>query len=216
MKRFTWKKNLFFLFGLTLLGVCVTLIQKTNLGMSAWDAFNRNLYEGIPMEYKFLNPLVAMILITVAYLLQKKRFSLWMLFPLVISFYVGLVIDVLLTVIPSVVELSIFFNLGYLFLAIIVCAIGLNFILYCNYPLPALDELCFAIAKKLHVSFGKGKLIGEVIAIVLTVIVGLLFSFQSEWFFIGPTTLIFGLLIGFAVDFFKKPIQKGLDKLNDY
>jgi len=215
MKRFTWKKNLFFIIGLTFLGVCVTLIQQTNLGMSAWDAFNRNLYEGIPLEYKFLNPLVAMILITIAYLLQRKRFSLWMLFPLVISFYVGLVIDLLLKVIPSVVELSLLFNLGYLFLAIIICAIGLNFILYCNYPLPALDELCYAISQKLHVTFGKGKMVGEIIAILLTLVVGLLFSFESEWFFIGPTTIIFGLFIGFAVDVFKKPIHKGLDKLNE-
>lgn len=211
---FTIKKSLIFGMGLTLLGVCVTLIQQTNLGMSAWDAFNRNLYEGIPLEYKFLNPIVALVLISFAYLLQKKKPSLWMLFPLLISFYVGFVIDLLLLVIPSVASLSILWNLIYLLSAIVICAIGLNFILYCEYPLPALDELCNGIAKKLHTTFGKGKLIGELIAIVLTVIVGFLFSFEEEFFFIGPTTLIFGLLIGFVVDFFKKPIHSLLVRLD--
>ncbi|MGD9909334.1 MAG: YitT family protein [Candidatus Izemoplasmatales bacterium] len=212
--KFTPKKNAIFFLGLTLLGVCVTLIQQTNLGMSAWDAFNRNLYEGIPLEYKYLNPIVALVLISIAYLLQKKKPSVWMLFPLVISFYVGLVIDLLLLIIPSVVTLSIGWNLAYLFAAIIICAIGLNLILYCEYPLPALDELCNGIAKKLHITFGKGKLIGELIAIVLTVIVGLLFSFQDEYFFIGPTTIVFGLLIGFVVDFFKKPVQSLLVRID--
>ncbi len=191
-----------------MLGICVTFIQQTNLGMSAWDAFNRNLYEGIPLEYKYLNPIVAMVLITAAYILQKKKPSLWMLFPLVISFYVGLVIDFLLTIIPSAVEMSLLVNLGYLGIAIIICAVGLNFILYCNYPLPALDELCYAISVKLKTTFGKGKLVGEIIAIFLTIIVGLIFQFQAVFFFIGPTTIIFGLLIGFTVDLFKKPVLR--------
>ncbi|MDD3122285.1 MAG: hypothetical protein PHC62_02085 [Candidatus Izemoplasmatales bacterium] len=213
MKQFTLRKNIFFLIGLSFLGVAVTLIQQTNLGMSAWDAFNRNLYEGIPLEYKYLNPLVAMVIISIAYLIQKKKPSLWMLFPLVISFYIGLVIDLLLQVIPSVVEMGLLYNIGYLAMAIVICAIGLNFVLYCNYPLPALDEFCYALSVKMKTTFGKGKLVGEMIAILLSVIAGLIFSFQEEWFFIGPTTIIFGLFIGYAVDLFKKPIHKGLDKI---
>ncbi|MDD3477950.1 MAG: hypothetical protein PHP32_03665 [Candidatus Izemoplasmatales bacterium] len=209
---FTKRKTLFFVLGLTLLGVCVTLIQLTDLGMSAWDAVNRNLYEGLHLPYSVLNPGVALILISVAYLLQKKRFSLWFFFPLLISFYVGLVIDLLLLVVPSMVGVGLVWNLLYLAMAIVICAIGLNFILYCEYPLPALDELCNGIAKSLHTTFGKGKLIGEVIAIVLSVLLGFLFNFQDQWFFIGPTTLIFGLLIGFVVDGFQKTIFGFLDR----
>lgn len=213
MKQFTTSKTIYFLFGLTLLGVCVTLIQQTNLGMSAWDAFNRNLYEGFHLPYSVINPIVALVLIHVAYLLQKRRWSPLVFFPLVISFYVGLVIDLLLLVIPSAVEMNVWVNLAYLLVAIVVCAIGLNFVIYAKYPLPALDELCSGIAKKLHVSFGVGKLIGEILAIVLSVAVGTAFSFQSEFYFIGWTTLIFGLGIGLFVDLFRKPIVKGLDKI---
>lgn len=199
-----------YLLGLTILGISVAFIQQTNLGMSAWDALNRNFYEGFHLPYSIINPVVAVVLISVAFLLNRRKASLWMLFPLVISFYVGLVIDLVLLFLPSVAGMSLAWNLGYLFFAIVICSIGLNLVLYCEYPLPALDELCKAIAMKLHVSFGKGKLIGEGIAIVLSIIVGFLFHFEDQLFFIGITTIIFGLFIGFVVDFFKKPVTKVL------
>lgn len=211
LKRFTWKKSMIYVVGLTLLGISVTLIQQTNLGMSSWDALNRNFYEGIPLEYKYLNPIVALVLITIAYIMQRKKPSLWMLFPLLISFYVGLVIDGMLLVIPLVSHLHILWNVLYLLVAIVICAIGLNFLLFCKYPLPALDEFCYGIADILHLSFGKGKLIGEIFALVLAIIVGLAFSHQSDWFFIGPTTLIFTFAIGFTVDLLQKPVTKLLE-----
>lgn len=213
MKRFTLKKSILYLIGLTFLAVCVTLIQKTNLGMSSWDALNRNFYEGIPLDYKYLTPIFALIVISFAYLIQRKKPSLWMLFPIAISFYIGFLIDLFLVLIPSVVDASIWFNLLYLTLSIIICSIGLNFILYCEYPLPALDELCFGIAKKRNISFGKGKFIGEVIALGLTILAGLLFQHQSQWFFIGPTTIIFAFFIGYVIDLFKKPIYAMLERV---
>jgi len=214
MKPFTFRNSLLYLIGLTLLGVCVTFIQKTNLGMSSWDALNRNFYEGIPLDYKYLTPIFALVIITVAYIIQRKHFSVWMLFPIVISFYIGFVIDALLLVVPSVAELNLFWNLLYLLIAIVVCAIGLNLLLYTRYPLPALDEFCYGLSKVFKVSFGKAKIIGEIIALFLTVIAGLAFGFQSEWFFIGPTTVIFAFGIGFFVDLFKKPIHFLLEKAN--
>ncbi|MBN2504138.1 MAG: hypothetical protein JXB20_02220 [Bacilli bacterium] len=206
MKRFTLRKSLLYILGLTLLGITVTFIQKTNLGMSSWDALNRNFYEGIPLEYKYLTPIFALIIISAAYLIQKKRPDLWMLFPIVISFYIGFVIDLLLLVVPSVENLGIFWNLSYLFFAIVVCAIGLNLLLYTKYPLPALDEFCYGLAKVFNVSFGKAKIIGEIIALILTVVSGWAFGHQAQWFYIGPTTFIFTFAIGFFIDVLRRPI----------
>lgn len=208
--KYPYKRMLIYVVGLSLLGLCVTLIQLTNLGMAPWDAMYRNLYEGIPLEYKFLNPMIAMVLIPIAYAIQKKKASLWMLFPFLISFYIGLVIDSLLLVIPSVATLSIGWNLLYLALAIIVCAIGLNMVVYCKFPLPALDELCYGIGVLFKKSYGFGKLIGELIALVLAIVFGLYFQHQAVIFYIGPTTIIFAFAIGFAIERFKKPVTKGL------
>lgn len=207
MNHFTFRKALIYILGLTLLGVTVTFIQQTNLGMSSWDALNRNFYEGIPLDYKYLTPAVAVVIIAVAYLIQRKKPDLLMLFPILISFYIGFVIDFLLLYVPSVVEMGLILNLLYLFLAIVVCATGLNLLVYTGYPLPALDEFCNALAKVLHISFGKAKFLGEVIALFLTIIAGLGFGHWEEWFYIGPTTLIFTLAIGVFVDILKKPIR---------
>jgi len=209
--KITFKKSLIYFTGLSLLAVTVTLLQKTNLGMSSWDAFYRNLYEGIPLDYKYLNPIIALILIPIAYAIQKKKFSLWMLFPLFISFYIGLIIDLLLLVVPSVVTMGIGWNLLYLGGSMFVCAIGLNLIVYCQYPLPALDELCYGIGVLLKSTYGKGKLVGELLALVLTIIAGIIFSHYDVYFYIGITTVIFSLGIGYLIDLFKKPIFKLLE-----
>ncbi|MFA5467153.1 MAG: DUF6198 family protein [Candidatus Izemoplasmatales bacterium] len=215
MKRIGYKKPLLYLLGLTMLGLTVTLIQKTNLGMSSWDALNRNFYEGVPIEYKYLTPIFAFILISFAYLIEWKKPDWLFLFPLFVSFYIGFVIDLLLKVIPSVVDANLAINLLYLLFALTVCAVGLNLIIYCQFPLPALDAFCNALAKRLKLSFGKGKLIGEIIALGLTVIAGLAFHHQEQWFFIGPTTIIFAVTIGLFVDLFKKPIFAILEVKHD-
>jgi len=208
------KRPLIYILGLSLLGLSVALFQNTNLGMGSWDALNRNFYEGIPLDYRYLTPIMAMILVGLAYLIGKKKPQLMMLFPIVISFYIGLVIDLLLLIIPNVSTLGILFNLAYVFLALSFVAIGLNMIVICEYPLPALDQFCMAIAKKLKITFGKGKLIGEVLALLGAVVAGLIFSHQEYYFFIGLNTIIAILFIGKFVDVFAKPVKDILGDIN--
>jgi uncharacterized membrane protein YczE len=157
---------------------------------------------------------MALILISLAYLLEKKKPDLMMIFPLVISFYIGLVIDLLLLIVPSVAELNIIFNLFYVFLALTMVAIGLNIIILANYPLPALDQFCMAISKKFKLSFGKGKFIGEALAFVAAIVVGLLFSHEEYFFFIGANTFIALVFIGRFVDFFEKPVKRMIGEIN--
>lgn len=210
--KLTPKKLIVYLIGLFLLGVTVTLIQQTDLGMSSWDAFARNLYEGIPLDYKFLTPIIALTLTPIAYAIQKKKASLWMLFPLVISFVIGSIIDFLLTVIPSVAGQGLLWNGMYVAMALLICAVGLNFIVWCKFPMPALDELCYGFGVLFKISYGKGKLIGEILALGLAIVFGWIFGFQEQWFFIGPTTIVFAVSIGPLIDLFAQPIRKGLSR----
>lgn len=211
--KFSLKNILIYLIGLALLGVCVTLLLKTNLGMDSWDAFYRNLHDGLPLEYKYLNPLIAIILLPIAYAIQKKKLTLWIFFPLVVSSYVGWIIDMLELVIPSMVGESWIWNVLYLLGSMVICAIGLNMVTFCDYPLPALDELCLGIGKALHSTYGMGKLIGEAIALVLTVVTGLIFGYADRWFNIGIATIIFGVGIGPLIDLLKKPVHKFMEVL---
>ncbi|MDY0023318.1 MAG: hypothetical protein RBR66_00160 [Candidatus Izemoplasmatales bacterium] len=209
------KKPLIYLLGLSFLGLSVSLFNQSNLGMGSWDALNRNFHEGLLIPYRYLTPIVALVLVGVAYLLEKKKPDIWMLFPLVLSAYIGLVIDVLILVIPLVSEMALIYNILYVAMALIFIAIGLNLIVLCNYPLPALDQFCLAISHKFNISFGKGKLLGEVIALLLTVIVGLAFSHEEFWFYLGYNTIIMILFVGALVDLFAKPIKKLLGDMND-
>lgn len=211
--RFTLKKTIVYVIGLSLLGVTVTLIQQTNLGMSSWDAFYRNLYDGIPLDYRYLNPIVAAVITPVAYLLQKKKFTVWVLFPIAISYFIGAVIDGLLLVVPFVGDAHWSLNVLYLVLAIPICAFGLNLCVWCGYPLPALDELCYGIGVLMKSTYGKGKLVGELLALVLAVGSGLFFDFWDVHFNIGITTLVFAFAIGPVIDLFKKPVGRALEAI---
>ena len=208
IKELTWRKVFLYLTSLVLLGTAVTLMQKTNLGMSSWDALSRNFFENVIPEYKVITPVVALVLMTLAHLISWRRPSNMFLFPLVISAAIGAVIDFELTFMPSVVEYGFLVNFGYLTIATILIAIGLNLMIYCNFPLPALDRFCHAIAERFHLTFGQGKYIGEFLALILTVFVGLYFHTQSDYFYLGFTTVFFILFLGSIIDFARNPLYR--------
>lgn len=210
IKALTWRKGLLYLLAMICLGTAVTLMQQTNLGMSSWDALSRNFYEKVIPEYKVITPVVALVLMTLAHLILWKRPSAMFLFPLAISTFIGTVIDLLLLVVPPVYNLGFLWNFGYLLVATLLIAIGLNLMLYCDFPLPALDRFCHAIAIRFHLTFGQGKYIGEFLALLLTATVGLIFHTESEYFYLGFTTVFFILILGSVIDFVRNPLYRAL------
>ncbi|MCK7486100.1 MAG: FAD-dependent oxidoreductase [Bacillus subtilis] len=172
--RFTVRKTILYVFGLLLLGLTVSLMLSTNLGMSSWDAFFKNLHDGIPLDYRYLNSIAAAVLTPLGYLAQKKKFTWWVLFPIMISFFIGAEIDLIMAygILPNVAAAGWIYNWLYLLLAIATCAVGLNIIAWCDYPMPALDELCLALSAIFRTTHGKGKLLGELLALVLAVLSG--------------------------------------------
>ncbi len=217
--KITLKKVLLYSLAMVLLGTSVALIQSTNLGMSSWDALHRNFYEGIPLEYKYLTPISAIIFMGLAHLIAWKKPTILMFFPVIISFVIGTVIDIELLFLPEVFELGVFWNGLYLLLATTLVGIALNLIVYSKLPLPALDQFCMAIAKRLKLTFGQGKYIGEFLALISTVIVGLIFGSQEYYFYLGFTTIFYVLFLGFVIDLFKNPlfrILNGIAKIEVY
>jgi uncharacterized membrane protein YczE len=187
------------------LGMSIALIQNTNLGMAPWDALARNFFEGVPIEYKYLSPILSVFLIFMAYLINWKKPELKMVIPVLVSTVIGFSIDLALLFIPNVEELSIFINYLYLFSAMILISFSLNVIIYCGYILPALEQFILAISNRLKLSFGRAKLLGEALAFLLTIVFGFIFHHQSEYFYIGQTTIIVLLFIGWMVDKAQKP-----------
>ncbi|MFA5006804.1 MAG: DUF6198 family protein [Candidatus Izemoplasmatales bacterium] len=213
--RFTLKKTVVYVFGLMLLGLTVSLMLNTNLGMSSWDAFFKNLHDGIPLDYRYLNSIAAAVLTPLAYLAQKKKFTVWVLFPIAISFFIGAEIDLILLygLIPNVASALWVWNWLYLLTAVAICAVGLNIIAWCAYPMPALDELCLALAAIFKASHGRGKLYGEILALFLAVATGLAFGYWGVRFNIGVTTVVFAVAIGPVIDLIRKPVRRALEAI---
>jgi len=128
MKKY--KRLIFYIMALNLLGLSIALIQNTNLGMAPWDALARNFYEGVPIKYTYLSPLMSIILILSAYLINFEKLDYKIIIPILISTYIGFAIDIALLFVPSVVELGFLFNYLYLLIAMILISIGLYVIIY--------------------------------------------------------------------------------------
>jgi len=207
------KRLLIYAFALMLLGTSIALIQNTNLGMAPWDALARNFYEGIPIAYTYLSPILSVILITMAYVIRWQRPSFKMIIPVMVSTLIGFSIDLALLFVPSVASMSWFWNYLYLFSAMVLISFALNVIIYCGYVLPALEQFIQAIAFRLKITFGKAKLLGELFAFIMTIIFGLIFQHQSDYFFIGQTTIIILLLIGLSIDLLRRPTHYLLGRI---
>jgi uncharacterized membrane protein YczE len=206
-------KPIIYALALMTLGTSIALIQNTSLGMAPWDALSRNFYEGIPIQYTYLSPILSVVLIFLAYLIKWKKPDLKMIVPVLISTIIGFSIDIALLFIPNVSGFHILINYFYLVLAMILISIALNVIIYCGYTLPALEQFILAISNRLKISFGRAKLLGELFAFILTIVFGLIFHHQSDFFFIGQTTIIVLLFIGMTIDLLQKPTYKLLGRI---
>lgn len=211
MKKFV--KPLIYIFALMILGISIALMQNTNLGMPPWDALQRNFFEGVPIQYTYLAPIFSVVLIILAYIINWKKPELKMIIPVIVSSVIGLSIDLALLFVPNVSDLNIIYNYLYLFSAMLLISIVLNVIIYCGYTLPALEQFTLAISNRLNISFGRAKLVGEFFAFIMTIIVGLLFKHQSNFFFIGQTTIIVLLFIGLLIDLFRNITYKVLGRI---
>ncbi|MFP4478133.1 MAG: hypothetical protein ACLFPM_01710 [Candidatus Izemoplasmatales bacterium] len=207
------RKPIIYAISLMILGTSIALIQNTSLGMAPWDALSRNFYEGVPIQYTYLSPILSVVLIFLAYLINWKKPDLNMIVPIIVSTIIGFSIDLALLFIPNVSNFNLFINYLYLIFAMILISVGLNVIIYCGYTLPALEQFIFAISNRLKISFGRAKLLGELLAFLLTIVFGLIFHHQSDFFFIGQTTIIVLLFIGLMVDLFQKPTYKLLGRI---
>jgi uncharacterized membrane protein YczE len=200
------KRYFLYIFGIYLLGAGVALIYQTFFGAAAWDALHYNFYVGIPLAFKYIYPISSVILVIIAYLIEWKKPGIQMIVPVLLSLIFGSVVDFLVIYIPSVKEAFFLWDVLFLAVAVTLIGIGLNIIRYCNFSLPAIDQFCLAIARKFKLTFGQGKFIGEVIAMMGAVVVGLFFGTQGEFFYLGFTTIFFILFLGAIIDFFRNPV----------
>lgn len=197
-----------------MLSVAVSFMLKSGLGVSAWDALVSNIVLGTNGNYRLCNALFSLVLAPISYLMQKKKITYKVLLPCVISFFIGLGIDIGMVVLPDANQ--IIFKILYLAISFVLIGIALNMVILNNFVVPAIDDFGYAVGHVFNKSFGVGKTIAEVFALLLAILLGIIFGLSDSSnifeilldYNIGIGTIVYTLIVGLLIDVFYKLLFK--------
>jgi uncharacterized protein len=176
----------FYVVGLIILSLGVSLTIKADLGAGAWDALNVGLSKSVGLTVGNWVFIIGIFLIFVnAFLYQRKPNFVSVLTILIVGFFIDFW---LLVVLKDVHASGDFFTQNLLLLfGIIILPVGIAIYLEGNIAPNPVDQLMLAISFRFNVSFMVAKTIGELLALVFA------------WLLEGPIgigTIIITLLIG--------------------
>ncbi|WP_191565866.1 YczE/YyaS/YitT family protein [Metabacillus idriensis] len=197
------ERALFFITGLLILTLGVSLIIKSGLGASSWDALavgESNLFGLTVGTCIFING-IALIFIN-AFLLKKK--------PEIMAagsiLIIGALIDFwLLVVLKHYSPEVLFFQLTALAAGIISMGVGVAIYLQAKFPASPMDTLMVAIHTRFGLNLRNSRIISEAFALFLA------FLFQGA---IGIGTFIVTLTLGFVVQYFYPKFEDLLFKMS--
>ncbi|WP_281659576.1 membrane protein [Halobacillus sp. Cin3] len=195
-------KGFFYLAGLIVIAMGVTLTIKSNLGAGAWDAVNVGLTEQIGLTIGTWVMVIGGFLIVTNALIAKEKPDL----PAVITILVlGNFIDFwMLQVFDTLVLEAFFMKLITLILGIVIIAIGVSLYLQPKFSLNPVDGFMVALQKRFGYSITKAKTMTESFALVLALVLG------------GPIgigTIVILLGIGPCIQFFDSKASYMMNKL---
>ncbi|WP_027956151.1 YczE/YyaS/YitT family protein [Halobacillus kuroshimensis] len=195
-------KGFFYLAGLIVIAMGVTLTIKSNLGAGAWDAVNVGLTEQIGLTIGTWVMVIGGFLIVTNALIAKEKPDL----PAVITILVlGKFIDFwMLQVFDTLVLQAFFMKLITLILGIVIIAIGVSLYLQPKFSLNPVDGFMVALQKRFGYSITKAKTMTESFALVLALVLG------------GPIgigTIVILLGIGPCIQFFDSKASYMMNKL---
>jgi uncharacterized protein len=198
------RRSVFFTIGLFILTMGVSLIIKSGLGASAWDALavGESRMFGITVGTAvFVNGIVLIILNAI---IMKKRPDV--LATLTI-FVIGLLIDFWLLIVLAdfapVMMVNQFIALG---IGILTVGLGVSIYLQAKFPASPMDTLMVAIHTRFGLNLRNSRILSEGFALTLA------FLFKGD---IGIGTILVTVLLGFVVQYMY-PIFEQLFEKNSY
>ena len=201
------KKNMplrigFFLVGLLIMGLGISLIAISNFGNGPWDAVNIGLSEKTGLSIGVAMNIIAIIQIIIGGIINKE-------FPniatMITSISLGLFIDFWMLFLGGIEVTSYIMQFGVFILALPVISIGISIYLVSKLPNTPLDYFMLALKSKLNLSLMISKITSESIGLVLGFMLGGT---------IGIGTIIIILAIGPMIQFLQKPCNSIFDKLS--
>ena len=201
------KKNMplrigFFLVGLLIMGLGISLIAISNFGNGPWDAVNIGLSEKTGLSIGVAMNIIAIIQIIIGGIINKE-------FPniatMITSICLGAFIDLWMLFIGSIEMTSKLMEFGVFMLALPVISIGISIYLVSKLPNTPLDYFMLAIKSKLNLSLMTSKITSESIGLVIGFLLGGT---------IGIGTIIIIVAIGPMIQLLQKPCNNVFDKLS--
>jgi uncharacterized membrane protein YczE len=201
------KKNMplrigFFLVGLLIMGLGISLIAISNFGNGSWDAVNIGLSEKTGLSIGLCMNIVAIIQIIIGGIINKEFPNLA---TMITSICLGAFIDLWMLFIGNIEMTSKLMEFGMFMLALPVISIGISIYLVSKLPNTPLDYFMLAIKSKLNLSLMTSKITSESIGLVIGFILGGT---------IGIGTIIIIVAIGPMIQLLQKPCNNVFDKLS--
>ena len=193
---------LFYIVGLLILTLGISLAIKAGLGASAWDALAVGESKTFGLTVGTWIIINSSILLFVNAFLQKKRPE-WL--AAITFILIGRFLDLWLKVESQhLFDANIVTKYVQLVLAILSMTIGIAVYLQTKFPLSPIDDLMISLTKRFGVSLGIAKTIGEVFALVLA------FILKGP---IGIGTVLITFSIGPILQRIRGPIEKVYNRL---
>ncbi|HJG96007.1 MAG TPA: hypothetical protein K8V90_02770 [Romboutsia timonensis] len=192
----------FFLVGLFIMGLGISLIAVSNFGNGPWDAVNIGLSEKTGLSIGLCMNIVAFIQIIIGGIIRKE-------FPnivtMITSIFLGLFIDFWMLFLGNIVITEILMKFTLFILALPIISIGISIYLVSKLPNTPLDYFMLSIKSKFNLSLMASKITSESIGLVLGFILGGT---------IGIGTIIIILAIGPMIQYLQNPCNYVFCKLS--
>ncbi|UOR13412.1 YczE/YyaS/YitT family protein [Halobacillus amylolyticus] len=195
-------KMFFYIAGLIIISLGITLTIKAELGAGAWDAMNVGLTETIGLTVGNWVIIIGAILIVTNSLIAKERPDLLAVITILV---IGKMIDFwLITGFRHVTFTGFLTQFAVLITGVLVIAIGVSLYLQPKYSLNPIDGFMVALQKRFGFSLTTAKTMTEAFALILALGLG------------GPIglgTVIILVLIGPTIQFFDPKAKRVMEKM---
>ncbi|MFC7061886.1 YczE/YyaS/YitT family protein [Halobacillus seohaensis] len=195
-------KGSFYLFGLIVISLGISLTINADLGAGAWDAMNVGLMETFGLTVGNWVIIIGGILIITNALIARERPDLLAIITIVI---IGKMIDFWLITAFENMEFSVMFNQVLALVAgIFIIAIGVALYLQPKFSINPIDNFMVALQKRFGFSLTFAKTLTEAFALVLALFLG------------GPIgigTIIILVCIGPFIQFLNPKAEKVMNRL---
>lgn len=207
-RSYSIQKIIYYIIGIVLLSLGVTLTLISELGAGGWDALVENLYRITSVSMGMWVFILAIVLVLLASVIKRKLPDL---FALAVAFLTGRFIDFWYSLLFDSLDINGFIGrLSILLLGLLLIAFGSAMIFVTNLPRNHTETFVFSIVDTFHIQYKIVKTIADTSALGIALFSGFILSDFTN---LGLGTIISTFFMGVLTQFFMPFADKGLNYL---